>query len=160
MKIPLLLSLTLGAGCAPEEASGPQQGGLSPLKAPTIVDHTIRCDVDKAEWEVEVLTDAWTSGGKIHWTVDGTYVEKKTIPSLAAAEDGSWDQLQASFDVVDNWRKAGAKSTAFGCTEDVASLLIIFDMDGQRSDCIDEADDDLLWASVGVTPCEAISTTP
>lgn len=160
MRNPLLLSLILAAGCAPEERTPPPGGSPSPLTAPRIVDHTIRCDVDKAVWEVEVTTDAWTSGGKIHWTVDGTYVEKKTIPSLAAAEDGSWDHLQASFDVVDNWRKAGAKSTAFGCTEEVASLLIVFDMEGLRADCIDEGGDDLLWASVGVTPCEESPKNP
>jgi len=151
---PVLLILILGAGCAPEEASAPMDRSASAPRAPTIVDHTIRCDVDKAVWEVDVLTDAWTSGGKIHWTVDGTYVEKKTIPSVAAAEDGSWDHLQASFDVVDNWRKAAAKTTAFGCTEEVASLLIVFDMEGQRVDCVDEGGDDFLWDSIGVTPCE------
>ena len=149
-----LLALTFASGCLPGGQQKPSANVEVTLKAPAIVDHVLHCDVEKAEWEVEVLADSWTSGGKLHWTVDGTYTEKKSIPSVAAAEDGSWDQLQASFDVVDNWRKAAAKTTAFGCAEDVASLLILFDLDGVRSDCVGIGGDDALWTSLGLTPCD------
>ena len=153
-----LLAFTLAAGCLPGGQSRPGAVSSLTLKAPAILDHTLHCDVEKGEWEVAVIADSWTSGGKLHWTVDGTYTEKKTVPSVAAAEDGSWDQLEASFDVVDNWRKAAAKTTAFGCSEDVSSLLIIFDLDGVRSDCVGIGGDDALWTSLGLTPCEAQDT--
>ena len=153
-----LLALTFTTGCLPGGQQKPSGDTEVTLSAPNILEHSLHCDVEKAEWEVAIIADSWTSGGRLHWTVDGTYTEKKSIPSIAAAEDGSWDQLQASFDVVDNWRKAAAKTTAFGCSEEVASLLVIFGLDGVRSDCVGLGGDDALWTSLGLTPCDDLDT--
>ena len=57
---------------------------------PAITALELSCDNEAGRWRLEVGTDAWTSGGELIWTVDGSYVERfGGLRSVQAQADGT-----------------------------------------------------------------------
>jgi hypothetical protein len=105
---------------------------------PAITTATVACDAENAEWAFAVATDAWTGNGQLLWTTDGDYLEKHTLYSSEAAEDGSWDHLDLELSIVADWQDAASgSSTAFNCSDSgLTGILRVFTRTGgDVADC-------------------------
>jgi hypothetical protein len=134
----------------PPAGEGPVEATLT---VPRIEAFEVVCDPDSTTWTVTVITDAWTGGASTWWTVDGVYVESRALPSVASAEDGSWDQLQATVALADDWRDVGATRTAFSCADPVNLLVVVRRLDGEPSDCAAFGADLERLVEAGLDPC-------
>ena len=156
MKIWLLL---LGACIRP--GSGKDTFVDERLGPPGIQSFEVSCDVDAAKWTIDVFASSWTTGGEIVLTVDGTYVERHDVTSQQVAADGSSDHLSLSMNIVSDWRDAtGNAQTAFLCADDPALRFVVYDLDGQISDCRNWGENQAVLGEVAeVPPCEISATS-
>ena len=141
-------------GCAqPEVDSGfPEPADTSPR----ITEATVSCDGDAGKWAFDVHTDAWTGGGTLWMSTDGVYVEKSSLGSVAAAEDGSADELKLSLTVVSDFGEVSAgSSTVFNCgTSGVEGLFVVKTRTGDAwSDCRVFGDDAGVWTDWSIATC-------
>ena len=111
------------------------------LTTPNIQEFTLVCDVEKEQWQLDVVASSWTGGGEWWWTNDGSYVESHKVYSRKAANDGRSDELRLRLDIVADWRDAEKNtSTPFLCSADPTGRLLIYDLDGVVVDCHNEGD--------------------
>ena len=82
------------------------------------------------------MTQGWSGGAVSYWTEDGGYVEKKGLEAREYAEDGSWEHLVGSYSIIDDWRQAGARSTAFSCHAEHELLIEVRKPDGGVAACV------------------------
>lgn len=123
------------------------------ISVPRIEAFEVVCEPDTTTWTLTVLTDAWTGGATSWWTADGVYLEKRSIPSVASAEDGSWDQLQATVSLADDWREVGSSRTAFSCADPVNLHVVVNRLDGEPADCAVFGPDLTRLEQAGLDPC-------
>ena len=114
------------------------------------------CDVDAGEWTLQAEADAWTSGGRLYFGTD-TLLESHYVRSVSAAADGSHDELSLDLDIVGDWREQeDGSSTAVRCAERVDLVFVIYDRDGDVSDCLARGPTpEQLMAEDDVPDCEA-----
>lgn len=106
------------------------------LTTPTIAQGTLRCDVDRSLWTVDLTATSWTGGGTLYWTIDGVYGEAHPIHSIAEGADGSSDTLIGTVGIVVDWRAAASTgATVFRCTDDPSFRIVIADTAAQVADC-------------------------
>ncbi len=146
--LPSVVAVVTLAACAP----GPRLDPLPTVdpSAPRLVDHALTCDPEGATWSVVLRTDAWTGGGRLWWSADGSYRERHTVPSVSAARDGSDDRLVLELGIVPDWREASpGSSTWFNCaTPGLAAVLQVLARDGRTvADCVPIGDDRERWAA-------------
>ncbi|MBM4365780.1 MAG: hypothetical protein FJ102_06160 [Deltaproteobacteria bacterium] len=125
-------------------------------EAPEISSAKVSCDVDDAEWQVDVATENWTGGGRLWLSTDGEYIEDHGIDSVEAEGDGSADRLELDLDIVADWTEAsGGSSTVFNCgTPGLAGFLAIFARDGDTvADCRAFGEEPGRWNQWGVGEC-------
>jgi len=142
-------------GLAPSE-TGPFQTGM-----PTITSLAWDCSVEDAAWIFEVETEAWTGGGRLWMTKDGSRLEEHRIYSDEADADGAWDRLSLELDVATSWQEASSgSSTAWRCAEadSLSYLLVVLGPQGDtEADCrIWGADVTLFAAEESLPACEAL----
>lgn len=128
--------LGLSAACVPPQPSMVQTEVSS--GTPELASLDIACDVSSAYWSFSALTTAWTGGGAVVMSADGTYIETHNLPSIEAEADGSGDQLSLGLTVVADWRDVSMGSTtAFNCgTPGLWGVVQIFERDGETlADC-------------------------
>jgi hypothetical protein len=125
------------------------------LTVPEIETISWACDVDKAQWTLEVRATSWTDGGRLYLTEDGEYVENHRVKSVAAGDDGSFDRLKMNLSLASDWRKVNpGSSTAFSCASDPFALFHLLDDDG-RTDCTELGPEHGPWDGVdGVKACD------
>ncbi|MFT4621559.1 MAG: hypothetical protein ACI8PZ_000211 [Myxococcota bacterium] len=145
-----LWPLLLG-GCLFSPAGKPVEVGT--LGEPTITEFRLWCDHDRATWEVRIVADAWTGGATAQLTEDGLYVEKKNVDSVAIAEDGTRDELEATLPVADDWRDVGGRTTAFRCSDDPSILVVLAAVDGTPVDCRVLGPTPEVFAELGLGGC-------
>ena len=97
-----------------------------------ITDVVTACDAERDERRMEITTEGWTSGGMISMSLDGARFESHKLLSAEAAEDGAWDVLALTLDVLpDPVEVVADSSTAYLCdpsTEDnLAWRLVVYD---------------------------------
>ena len=133
--------------CAPAPA-GADLVLTVPSRAPAIRALDVACDPDAARWSVSVATDAWTGGGRLWLSADGAYRERHPVASLAAARDGSVDELRLNLDIAAEWTEASAGArTAFACgTPRLAAVVQVLARDGSLADCAAFGDDPARWS--------------
>lgn len=106
-----------------------------------ITDVVTACDADRDERRVEIRTEGWTSGGMISMSLDGARFESHKLLSVEAAEDGAWDVLALTLDVLpDPVEVVADASTAYLCDpsteEALAWRLVVYDaFTREVSDC-------------------------
>jgi hypothetical protein len=106
-----------------------------------ITDVATACDAEQDERRIEVTTEGWTSGGMIAMSLDGARYESHKLLSAEAAEDGAWDVLKLTLDVLpDPVEVVADASTAYLCdptTEAALSWrLVVYDaFTREVSDC-------------------------
>ncbi len=123
---------------------------------PVMTNTTVACDVDDAEWQVDVVTENWTGGGRLWLSTDGDYIEDHGLDSVEAEGDGSADRLELDLDIVADWTEAsGGSSTVFNCgTARLAGFLVVFARDGDTvADCRGFGEEPSRWAEWGVGEC-------
>lgn len=143
----------LAVACAP---AVPVPPGASPdLRPPRITEAQLTCDARTATWTLAVRSDAWSGGGTSAWTTDGRYVEVHPVRSVAAAGDGSSDELLLVLPVVSDWRDAApGRGTDFGCAADPDVVFWLFDTAGDPTDCWSRGPHPEVWRGVdGVDAC-------
>jgi hypothetical protein len=118
-------------------------GTLSNERVPPVVDGEvsitearIQCNLEDGAWELDIITAGWSGGAVSYWTEDGGYVEKKALEAREYAEDGSWEHLVGSYSIIDDWRQAGARSTAFSCHAEHELLIEVRQPDGSVAACV------------------------
>lgn len=125
------------------------------LVPPAILSLEWTCDVDEDAWRLVVETDAWTGGGNLWLSPDAEYVESHPVRSVRAAADGTSDRLRLDLAVASDWRDvAPGSSTAVGCGEDAAWVLVVNDTDSAVSDCR-YGGDVALMALDGIPDCDS-----
>jgi hypothetical protein len=131
-----LLVALWSSGCL-----APGDGSETPadpeIGTPSILDLTLDCKLEAGQWSLEVVTDAWSGGGGILWTEDGSYVELHTnLRSIRAGPGGLRDTLRADLSIVDDFRPAGTGGlTAFTCNAAPSSFVFVLDLEGKPADC-------------------------
>jgi hypothetical protein len=110
------------------------------------------CDVEEEQWVLEAETDAWTGGAELLLSVDGAYIEAHDADTYEAAADGSYELLDATISIVADWRKASNGATAFPCAAAPNALLVVYDLDGDVSDCWTDGADADWWATIEGAP--------
>ena len=151
-------SLLACVGCASYPALGDPLVVPDP-GPPSITALGLSCDNEAGRWRLEVETDAWTSGGELIWTVDGSYVERfGGLRSVQAQADGHGDTLRLDINIVEDWRQTGdGGPTAFVCSADVTAFIYVADLRGEVTDCRSVGPNAVVLAAVsGTPPC----TTP
>jgi hypothetical protein len=123
---------------------------VSSAGPPSITSAEVSCDVDSETWTFHVDTDAWTGGGWV-WLSDGEYVEKTRMPSVAAARDGSSDELEVKLALKVDFRSSGG--TVFPCASDPYGLLFVDDVDDAIVDCRWFGPDNSVWSGLGEGGC-------
>lgn len=157
----------LGAGCIGHERFAGAEGEPLHSDPPTISDIRWDCSSTDATWSFEVDTVNWTANGALWLVVDTDYVEQHAVRSTSAAQDGSWDQLALSLDIVADWRDASSgSSTAFFCnpptTETISFRLVVYTPGSEEAaDCRSwGAQPTLLDRVDGVPACELLWEEP
>ncbi|MCK6520057.1 hypothetical protein L6R49_01335 [Myxococcota bacterium] len=126
-----LIACDLPSGEAPTFYEGPA----------LITDVATACDAERDERRIEVTTEGWTSGGMISMSLDGARFESHKLLSAEAAEDGTWDVLALTLDVLaDPVEVVADASTAYLCDptteETLAWRLVVYDaFTREVSDC-------------------------
>lgn len=147
--------LFLGPGaCGPP--TWPEHNGTSiPDGPPAITAFELLCDLESEEWELTVEADAWTGGGDLYLTVDGIYVEAHGVDSDSAAADGSADELELELDMVGDWREVNeGSSTVFTCGAEADALFVLYDLEGEPTDCRAAGPDADRWGDIdGAVAC-------
>lgn len=112
------------------------------FEGPALITDVIAvCDAERDERRFEITTEGWTSGGMIAMSLDGARFESHKLLSAEAAEDGAWDVLTLTLDVLpDPVEVVADASTAYLCdpaTEDALALrLVVYDaFTREVSDC-------------------------
>ncbi|MEY3211258.1 MAG: hypothetical protein RIT28_1739 [Pseudomonadota bacterium] len=106
-----------------------------------ITDVVTACDAERDERRVQVTTEGWTSGGMISMSLDGARFESHKLLSSEAAEDGAWDVLSLTLDVLaDPVEVVADASTAYLCDPSTESALawrlVVYDaFTREVSDC-------------------------
>ena len=133
MKTLLLLGLV---ACIPSGTRNNEQ--VAPVQNidVEILEARIQCNLEGGAWELDVVTRGWSGGAISYWTEDGAYVEKKALEAREYAEDGSWEHLVGSYSIIDDWRQAGARSTAFSCHANHELLIEVRKPDGSVAACV------------------------
>lgn len=123
-------------GCIPNGTGDNER--VAPVQAVDveILEARVQCDPEDGAWELDVVTQGWSGGAVSYWTEDGAYVEKKALESREYAEDGSWERLVGSYSILDDWRQAGARSTAFSCYDNHELLIEVRHPDGGVAACV------------------------
>lgn len=150
-----LAGAALATGCPfPGPGQGPGGEPLDP-PPPLLVDFALTCDLDAERWTLEAEADSWSGGGELSWSADLEYVERHFVRSVRAAPDGTSDSLRSVLPIVGDWREATpGVSTAMRCGQDPSFVFVVFDRDGEVSDC--EAggpDPEGLGALPGIPTC-------
>lgn len=124
----------VGACVVPEEGDDP----TPEIITPSIRAIQLQCNPEAGSWRVTVDTVGWSAGGTVLWSVDGVYVERHNVlRSIAAAVDGSTDQLRGDLSIVTDFRPAGTGgNTAFTCSASLSALVWIEGLGGAGAvDC-------------------------
>ena len=121
------------------------------------------CDREAARWRLAAETDAWTSGGALFITRDGSEVERHTVYSGRAAANGSWDCLDLSLgQEASRVDVQPGSSTRWFCrdAEALSFLFVVRDTaDEAWTDCRAWGADPGLWAEVDDVPaCDQLVT--
>jgi hypothetical protein len=126
----------LAVCCAPPR--GTTSADVPSYGVPAIVSASADCNPQQAQWRFELDTDAWTGGGALLWSANGSWVEEHRLDSKEAADDGSSDHLELALTIVPDWRDQEANaSTALNCeTPGLGGVLTVFARDGKTvADC-------------------------
>ena len=155
--IPVLLVLS---ACALPQPTSVQTGPFYDTE-PVITDVTCECDVLEAEWAFVVSTDGWTGGGTLWIAENLDTIEKHSITSTLAAEDGTWDNLKLDLAVENDWRNASSgSSTRWRCADTESLTMVVWvyaSGTGDEADCLTWGMDTDLWADTStVTPCDEV----
>lgn len=145
-----MLALTV-IGCRLPPGAGPDLGSFVDAE-PEIEQLSWSCRSQQARWELELQTSGWTSGALLWLTRDGEYAELHTVPSIAAAPDGSEDRLRLQLSIASDWRSARpGQSTAFLCEPPPDGLLVVLDTANRVSACAALGEGEA-WASLSDLP--------
>lgn len=152
----ILTLMTLA--CAPKgqkEASAQETRGS---QGSEILELAYECDVEAESWSFEVLTSGWSGGMRLWMALDPVIWERHTGYSVAAAADGSEDELVIDLDVVADWRDASDGSrTRFRCQDEdsLALQITVFDRAGEQEvDCLRFGVEGVLEQIESVSSCE------
>jgi len=133
MRSAALIALALACRLPPGGAAPP--GPIDP-QLPQITALSWTCE--DARFTLELTADQWTGGAELWLTVDGRYAERHPVPSIAAAPDGSLDELRVRLPSVADWRAARpGQSTAFDCADPITAGLVLRDWAGAIASCQD-----------------------
>lgn len=153
--LPLRVGILLALSACPSPA--PDTGVLDPEATDaSITSLTVMCEGGSGVWTIDANTDAWSGGGQLTLSANGTYVEAHPIPSVDAALDGSSDHLHTELAVVADFRDVSVGgSTWFNCgTPGLQGLFIVYSRDGERvTDCRRFGVDAALWAEWNLDSC-------
>ncbi len=120
--IPLVLLLA----CRPGGSAGTQQPAAVVTDPPAITLVDWACDVDDATWAFLVQTQRWSGGGYVWMIQDDQTWERHIAYSVAAANDGSTDELSLELDIVSDWRDAvSGSSSRFLCGQEQALAYVV-----------------------------------
>lgn len=123
---------------------------------PTITSAAVSCEAAAARWALVVETDAWTGGGSLWLSDDGTYVEQHDFGSYEAAIDGSADRLKLTLAVAESFQEVRAgSSTWFNCGHPaLQGLLVVRSRDGAAvTDCRSFGDAPSSWSAWAIGDC-------
>lgn len=143
-RLPLALLVGLAGVSACITPQGEDAGIVDPtsLPQPTITTVDLSCDREAGRWSVDVRTSAWTGGGGLVWTTDGTYVERHDgLRSVRAGADGLSDRLALDVTIVDDVRGAASGRTVLRCASNPVVAVFVESLDGQVVDCVRLSDD-------------------
>ena len=143
-----LLAVLVLAACSSREPAADVP--VPPDAAPAITDASVACDARLATWTFLIETDAWTGNGDLWLSTDGAYTENHALSSIAAAADGSSDQLRSTLSIVADWRDVVPSArTWFNCgTPELAGVLRVRARDGSRvTDCVAFGDAPERWST-------------
>ena len=129
-----LVGLAL-VGCrpGPRPPNVPDAPTLGPV---AIASLDVACDLDEEQWVLEAEATSWTGNGVLWMSRDADYVEAHPVPSVLAAEDGSFDRLRVALSIeADVHAVEPGRSTAFLCAEEPAWLFAVRDRQGAWADC-------------------------
>ena len=145
------------AACGPIYDPGDPAPQIPP-DPPVITAFEVDCKRDADRWSISVDTDFWTGGGALWMTTGGDWFERHAIRSTRAAADGSTDHLELKLPIVADWRDASpGTTTAFSCADDAAWQLIVFNREGDPSDCRFEDPNGALATVPELPACEPAS---
>lgn len=149
--------LLLGVALSPACRIPPADTEVRPdvvLTPPELEDVALTCLPDEEVWELEVTATSWTSGGILSWTVDGDWLEQHVVRSVEAAPDGTSDRLRIRLAmVIDPAYQAPASSTLFRCPDLPTAQFDVYDLDGNRTDCLRWGPQPELLDTDGVSSC-------
>lgn len=144
------LGVLLLLGCRIPPGGPAPLGPVTPT-APEIVELSWTCE--NGRFSLDLTTDQWTGGGELWLTADGRYAERHPVPSIAAAPDGSVDELRLRLTAVADWRAARpGQSTAFDCIDAIHAGLVLRDWYGAVARCEDL--ETAGWRSIVGVPAE------
>ncbi len=116
---------------------------------PALVELAWSCDADDEEWLLTATADAWSGGGALYLTVDGDYIEAHGVRSAEAAADGTSDELELELGIEADWREVSpGSSTAFTCGDAPSALFLLYDLEGDASDCLIIEEPAVAWQDI------------
>ena len=100
-----------------------------------ILEARVQCDPEDGAWELDVVTQGWSGGAVGYWTEDGLRREEGS--RIQGIRRG-WlvERLVGSYSILDDWRQAGARSTAFSCYDNRGLLIEVRHPDGGVAACV------------------------